>query len=160
MKLTPLPAACFLTLFVLPLAVQSAQPIDYPNGYRSWTHVKTMTIHEGHPLETPFLGIHHIYANDLAVKGLKQGRFADGAVLVFDQLQNRQADLASVEGERVLLGVMVKDSRRFPKTDGWGYQGWQGNSRTERLVNDDGASCHGCHHQQQARDFVFSQWRD
>ena len=55
---------------------------------------------------------------------------------------------------------MVKDRRRFSKTDGWGYEAWAGNSRTERLVADGGASCHSCHAQQSKRDYVFSEWRE
>ncbi len=138
----------------------AADPIDYPDGYRQWTHVKSMTIHEGHPLQNPFLGIHHVYANRRALEGIKHNRFQDGSVLVFDQLTITTADNASVEGDRVLIGVMVKDGRRFPKTDGWGYEAWAGNSRTERLVGDGGASCHSCHARQKNRDYVFSEWRE
>ena len=137
-----------------------ADLIDYPDGYRLWAHVKSMTIHEGHALENPFLGIHHVYANDRAIDGLKTDGFEDGAVLVFDQLRSEEAGKVSVEGERVLIGVMVKDSKRFPETGGWGYEGWSGDSRTQRLVSDGGVSCHGCHTQQKDRDYVFSQWRD
>ncbi len=136
-----------------------ADAIDYPDGYRLWAHVKSMTIHKGHPLETPFLGIHHVYANEKALAGLKNGQFDDGSKLVFDQLQSHDADKASVEGDRVLIGMMVKDRQRFPKTNGWGYEAWSKNSRTERLVSDDGVSCHACHAQQKDRDFVFSEWR-
>ena len=81
----------------------AADEIDYPDGYRSWTHVKSMTIHKGHPLETPFLGIHHVYANERALHGLQSKHFADGAMLVFDQLQSEDAGAASVEGDRVAL---------------------------------------------------------
>ncbi len=55
---------------------------------------------------------------------------------------------------------MVKDSQRFPKTSGWGYEAWAGDSRNKRLVANAGASCHGCHTRQRDRDYVFSQWRD
>lgn len=152
--------ACLIAMLACSGASLGADAIEYPDGYRLWTHVKSMTIHKGHPLENPFQGIHHIYANDLALVGLKNNSFDDGSVLVFDLLKSKDAGNASVEGERVLLGVMVKDSQRFIDTDGWGYEGWGGNSRTKRLVNDGGASCHGCHTQQKDRDFVFSRWRD
>ncbi len=152
------------TLLVAALSLSGtalcADPIDYPDGYRQWTHVKSMTIHEGHPLQNPFLGVHHVYANRRALEGLTNNRFEDGSVLVFDQLASKTIDNASVEGERVLIGIMVKDRRRFPKTDGWGYEAWAGNSRTERLVTDGGASCHSCHTGQKDRDYVFSEWRE
>ena len=38
--------------------------VGYPEGYRSWSHVKSMIIQPGHPLEDPFGGIHHSYKND------------------------------------------------------------------------------------------------
>ena len=134
--------------------------IDYPEGYRQWTHVKSMTIHPGHPLENPFLGIHHVYANRKALEGLKGGVYENGAIFVFDQLRFESKGKASAEGPRVLLGVMVKDRARFPSTGGWGYEGWARDSRTERLVNDGGTSCHGCHAQQRDSDYVFTKWRD
>ncbi|MCU7947700.1 MAG: cytochrome P460 family protein [Candidatus Thiodiazotropha sp. (ex Cardiolucina cf. quadrata)] len=137
-----------------------ADLIDYPDGYRLWPHVKSMTIHKGHPLQNPFLGIHHIYANNQALEGLKKNRFDEGAMLVFDQLKSNDVGMASVEGKRVLIGVMVKDSKRFPKTNGWGYEGWSGDSRTDRLVTDEGMSCHSCHTQQKDHDYVFTKWRD
>jgi len=60
-----------------------AQEVPYPTGYRDWHHVKSMVIEEGHPLFGAFGGIHHLYANKKAIKGYKQGKFADGSVIVF-----------------------------------------------------------------------------
>jgi hypothetical protein len=155
-----LPQTALVVMLTLSGTASGADLVDYPDGYRFWAHVKSMTIHEGHPLQNPFLGIHHVYANRRALEGLKGNRFADGSILVFDQLTSETADKASVEGERVLIGVMVKDSQRFPDTAGWGYEAWAGDSRTERLVKDGGTSCHSCHTQQRERDYVFSQWRE
>jgi len=159
MKLLSVSALLVATL-VLPQITLGDDLIDYPDGYRLWAHVKSMTIHENHPLQNPFLGIHHVYANARALNGMKTGRFADGSMLVFDQLKSQSAEGASVEGDRVLIGVMVKDDQRFPKTNGWGYEAWKGDSRSERLVKDQGVSCHGCHTQRKSNDYVFSQWRD
>ncbi|MCU7798431.1 MAG: cytochrome P460 family protein [Candidatus Thiodiazotropha sp. (ex Semelilucina semeliformis)] len=150
----------FFLLFSPTATLLAGDLIDYPDGYRLWAHVKSMTIHKGHPLENPFLGTHHVYANRLALEGLNSRQYRDGSIFVFDQLQSKDSGGASVEGERVLVGVMVKDSTRFPKTDGWGYEGWSGNSRVKRLVNDNGLSCHGCHQQQKSSGYVFSQWRE
>lgn len=153
-----------LTLLASTLALsgpsQADKPIDYPDGYRSWTHIKFMVLHPGHALENPFKGIHHVYGNDKAVKGTQTGEFKDGSVLVFDLLEYETQDNASTEGDRVLVGVMVKDSKRYPETGGWGFEGFKGSSHTERLVNDGGQSCFGCHTAQKDHDYVFSQWRD
>jgi len=145
----------------LALCVNSyaGETVAYPDGYRSWTHIKTMVLHKGHSLENPFLGIHHVYGNNKAVRGSKSGRFDDGAVLVFDLLQFNTNDNASVEGDRVLVGVMTKDSSKYKSTGDWGFEGFKGNSQTERLVADDGTSCFGCHTSQEENDYVFTLWR-
>lgn len=152
--------AIVATALALSAQVYASDAIEYPDGYRQWTHVKSMTIHKGHALETPFLGIHHVYANDKALSGLQSHDYEDGAAFAFDQLEYQTKDKASIEGPRVLLGIMVKDNARFPETGGWGYEAWAGDSRSERLVKDGGASCHGCHMQRKEQDFIFTEWRD
>ena len=148
----------FVTLASFAVA-KDATPVDYPAGFRHWTHVKSMVLLPDHPLATPFAGIHHVYANDRAVEGYKAGQFKDGSVLVFDLFEYNQADGAGTEGARKLTGVMQKDSKRFAATGGWGYEGFAKDSKSERLVTDGGASCHACHTQQKDRDFVFSTMR-
>jgi len=148
------------TSILVTAGVYAGDNVDYPDGYRTWTHIKTMALHKGHPLENPFMGIHHVYGNEKGVKGTKSGKFDDGAVLVFDLLEYKTQGNASTEGDRVLLGVMVKDSARFPSTGGWGFEGFKGNSHTQRLVSDGGQSCFACHTSEQGNDYVFSHWRD
>lgn len=134
--------------------------IAFPEDYRSWNHVKSMIIQPGHALADPFHGIHHIYANDIALKGYATGEFADGSVLVFDLLKYVEADDAIQEGARVLLGVMEKSADTHAATDGWGYEGFAGDSRTERLVTDAMAQCHGCHLGVADTGYVFSKFRN
>jgi len=68
-------------------AAVAGTSVAYPEGYRAWKHVKSMLIQEGHPLYGPFGGLHHIYANDLALKGYASGKFPDGSVIVFDLME-------------------------------------------------------------------------
>lgn len=135
------------------------ESIPYPDGYRHWTHVKSMVLLPGHALENPFEGIHHVYANDKAAAGLTSGKYADGSVFVFDLLAYSEADKAGTEGARKLLGIMHKDGKRFAATGGWGFEGFKGDSKTERLVTDNGQSCFSCHASQKERDYVFSAMR-
>lgn len=134
--------------------------IAYPSTYRNWKHVKSMVILPGHELAGAFGGIHHIYANMTAREGYASGRFPDGAKIVFDLLAEESGGNALQEGKRKVLGVMVKDAKRYKATGGWGYEAFEGDSRTKRLVTDMQASCHGCHAAQKASDFVFSKMRD
>lgn len=134
--------------------------VPYPAGYRNWHHVKSMIINPGHPLYNDFGGIHHIYANKQAVTGYKSGKFPTGSVIVFDLLEARSADNTVVEGNRKVVGVMRKDAKKYAATGGWGYEGFKGDSTTDRAVGKNAAAaCHGCHAGQQAKDYVFSALR-
>ncbi len=156
--------ATFPLLLVLAMPLLSAAddaPVAYPEGYRDWRHVKSMVIQPGHALHEAFGGIHHLYANPKAVQGYRTGRFPDGAVIVFDLLEARSADNAITEGPRKIIGVMVRDSKRHAATGGWGFEGFRGESRTDRAVGPNAASsCFGCHQPQKDREYVFSTLRD
>ncbi|MCX7901844.1 MAG: cytochrome P460 family protein, partial [Burkholderiaceae bacterium] len=101
----------------------AAADVPYPEGYRNWTHVKSMVIEAGHPLYEAFGGIHHIYANAKAISGYRSGKFPDGAVIVFDLLEAKRADHAVTEGARKVVGVMHKDAKKYAATGGWGFEG-------------------------------------
>jgi hypothetical protein len=139
-------------------AEDGPKKVKYPDGYRHWTHVKSMVIQEGHPLFEAFGGIHHIYANDKALKALKKGLpFPKDAVLVFDLLEAKADGKAIVEGSRKVLGVMQRDGKRFAATGGWGFEGFKGDTR-ERVVTDM-KTCFGCHEPQKEKGYVFSTYR-
>ncbi|BBA37419.1 uncharacterized protein sS8_5502 [Methylocaldum marinum] len=133
--------------------------VTYPEGYRDWTHVKSMVIQPGHSLYDSFGGIHHIYVND---KGrnvmIEGGSYPDGAVLIFDLLEAKSENNAIVEGKRKVLGVMEKDSKKYKDTGGWGFEGFKGDTR-ERVVTDAKSACFSCHEPQKQSDYVFSTYR-
>jgi hypothetical protein len=135
-------------------------PVPYPEGYRHWTHVKSMTIQPGHALYDAFGGIHHLYANKKALQGYPRAKFADGSVIVFDLLEAKAADNTMQEGARKVVGVMHKDARRYRDTGGWGFEGFKGDSKTDRAVGKNAATaCFQCHTAQKNQDFVFSAFR-
>jgi len=145
----------------LSLAAQgyAGSKVDYPEGYRHWTHIKSMLIEPGHPLENPFQGLHHIYGNGKALNGLKSGNYPDGSVFVFDLLSYSQEGNAIQEDVRKLVGVMVKDKSKFQSTGGWGFEGFAGDSKSKRLVGDEGKGCYSCHTSQSNSNFVFTKMR-
>jgi hypothetical protein len=58
---------------------------------------------------------------------------------------------------------MVKDSKRFPNTNGWGYATFRYHAASDTFnpFGDDPAFaniCHGCHTLVKARDFVFTNY--
>lgn len=166
MKTTTLAIASSLVAALAAAAVLAAEPapvpapVPYPEGYRSWTHVKSMVIQEGHPLHASFGGIHHLYANERALEGYRTGRFPDGAVIVFDLLEATADANAITEGRRKVVGVMHRDAERYAATGGWGFEGFAGDGTTERVVGDQAATaCFACHQAQAGDDFVFSEYR-
>ena len=114
----------------------------------------------GHPLHASFGGIHHLYANDQAMAGYRAGRFPDGAIIVFDLLEAHSAEHAVTEGTRKVLGVMHRDARKYAATGGWGFEGFVGDSRTQRAVGANAATaCFACHQARKPDDYVFSRYR-
>lgn len=137
--------------------------VPYPAGYRGWHHVKSMVINAGHALFDTFGGIHHLYANDAALKGYRSGTFPDGSVLIFDLLEAKAADSTVQEGARKVVGVMRKDAKAYASTGGWGFEGFKGDSTTDRAVTQQNAAtaCYACHAQlTDQKDIVFSKLRE
>ena len=136
---------------------QSGTEVPFPEGYRSWTHVKSMVIVEGHLHYGAFGGIHHVYANKRALAALKDGKpFAKGAVLVFDLMEELIENGSITEGPRKVIGVMLKDPDRFPETEGWGFEDFKKGDASQRSVTDMRSQCFSCHESQKASDYVYS----
>jgi hypothetical protein len=157
--------ALIAALAVLDLAGRAAPPPSpaFPDGYRDWRHVSTGLIGPDSPAHAVNGGFHHIYANPLALRGYREGRFPDGAVLVYDLFETvDRGGGATGQGARRHVDVMVKDSRRFAATDGWGYAEFAAGERTPRpgIAASQAATCHACHQRAAARGYVFSTSRD
>lgn len=139
-------------------AASSYTPVPYPDGWQNWRHVKSMVIQEGHPLYGPFGGIHQLYANKKAVQGYETGKWPDGAVIAFDLHEAVSDNHAITAGTRKVLGVMRRDAKAYAETGGWGFEGFKGDSKTERAVGNKAYSaCFACHQASAGPDFVFSE---
>ena len=120
-----------------------------------------MVISEGHPLHESFGGIHHIYANQLALTGYQIGKFPEGSVIAFDLLDTSENDNAITEKDRKVLGIMVKDSKKFSDTAGWGFEGFGAGDANNPVVGSNYKQmCYECHTSQKDNDYVFSKWRE
>ena len=136
---------------------------ELPAGYRDWKHVSSGLVGPGSPAYAVNGGLHHIYANAPAVWGYADGRFADGSILVYDLFETvDKGGGATAQGPRRHVDVMVKDSRRFARTDGWGYAEFAAGETTPRpgIATTQKATCHARHQRAEARGFVFSRMRD
>jgi hypothetical protein len=142
-------------------SLSANEEVPYPEGFRSWTHVKSALIEKGSPAFSHWGGFHHIYGNAKAVEGYKTGKFPDGSVLVFDVIEAVSKDSVVSEGNRRLIDVMVRDTDRFKSTGGWGYEEFAGDSKTERKIGALAVTaCYSCHAYQKDNDNVYSKLRN
>jgi hypothetical protein len=136
--------------------------VPYPQDFRSWQHVKSIVIGPEHTSFALRGGIHHYYANDLAMAGYRSGTFPNGSVIVdeavFTKAGEDQAQGITLEGERRGLDVMIKNDRLYGDTGGWGFDHFDRDNRTGTLDASGRAKCAGCHAKAQ-RDHVFSSVR-
>lgn len=133
------------------LGAQPNAAVPYPTGFQQWTHIK-QAAQSAEVLANNKPRIYHIYANHKAVEGYRNNKqFADGSVIVVDFFETKDDNGKLVETARAQVAVMVKDSQRYAKTGGWGFEQFQGESRTESMLKTDGAAkCYACHGQKEA----------
>ena len=153
--------------------VYSSMPMTagtpYPEGYRQWAFLHSSLVpvsifnaFSTTPCEKPCTaGVFHFYANELAMEGLRTGTYRDGAILAEEMLEWLPTPSAGAkEGQRRLIGVMVRDSRRFGSTGGWGYGMFDDGSRTDRLDTKTREACYQCHVSRKDQGYVFSEYRE
>jgi len=133
--------------------------LAYPEGYRDWVHVKSGLISPAHKGFASMGGFQHIYANPKAMIGYRTREFPDGSIIVFDWLEMTDKDGAFEEGPRRQTDVMVKDSRRFAKTGGWGFQRFAKDSKTELAATPTPQQCFACHDKLKKDGLVLSSYR-
>jgi Cytochrome P460 len=148
-------AAGILAVAVFATA-EEGDSVGYPAEYRSWTHVKSTLVGPQSPGFAANGGLHHFYANPKGVEGYRTGAFPDGAVLVDDLLEVKDAGIPGVtnEGPRRRVAVMVKDSQRYAKTGGWGFEVFPADTHAGSLNAEGRAACFACH--QKAKNGVYS----
>jgi hypothetical protein len=138
----------------------------YPEGYRRWTFLhssmvpSTFEAFGKKPCEKPCMaGIFYFYANDKAMEGLHTGTYPDGAIIAEEMLEWLSTSTGAKEGQRRLIGVMVKDNQRYTSTGGWGYGSFDDGSRIDKLDAKARETCHQCHVSRKDHGYVFTEYR-
>ncbi|HET6208158.1 MAG TPA: cytochrome P460 family protein [Terracidiphilus sp.] len=135
--------------------------VPFPAGYREWVHVKSGVIGPEFPAYATEGGIHHIYANPTALAAFKNGTFEDGSILVYDLLSLSEKGGVATQGARRRIDVMVKDSKRYSASGGWGFGRYMGEDHEHDVLTPDvRESCYKCHENRKAQGFVFSELRE
>ena len=74
--------------------------VEYPQGYRKWTHVMSYVIGPQSPAYERNGGLHNFYANDKAVEGYRTGQFPDGSILIDERNKTEEKDGVARTGDR------------------------------------------------------------
>ncbi len=143
-------------------AQSAADEVPFPKGFRDWFVVNSMTATKDSPVFGHADGMHIIYVNAKGLPTLKKGGpfpYPDGTIFADDVHDFSVKDGATVEGAKKAVTVMVKDSKKYTTTGGWGFQVWAAGDPSKPQVPDAAhavTACFACHTPQKAQDYVFS----
>jgi hypothetical protein len=134
--------------------------VKIPAGYRDWRLISVA--HEAGNLND----LRAILGNDIAIRAYREGRlpFPDGAIIarlawkyVSSEDNNKAFGRAQsfVAGDATNVQFMVKDSRKYAATGGWGFAQFNDG----KPIDEAGlVGCYACHVPVKGRDFVFTRY--
>jgi hypothetical protein len=134
--------------------------IKIPPGYRDWRLISVA--HE----EGNLNDLRALLGNDVAIKAYREEKlpFPDGTIIarlawsyVPSEENNKVFGRSQsfVAGSATNVQFMVKDSRKYDATGGWGFAQFKdGKPADEALLK----TCFPCHEPVKARDFVFTHY--
>jgi hypothetical protein len=134
--------------------------IKIPPGYRDWKLI-SVAHEEGNNND-----LRAVLGNDVAIKAFREGNlpFADGAIIarlawsyVASEENNRVFGRAQsfVAGAPINLQFMVKDSKKYAATGGWGFAQFKEGKPAEAALLK---TCFPCHEPATAQDLVFTHY--
>jgi Cytochrome P460 len=139
-------------------AADGASPIfgvTIPQGYRQWELVAPSE--EADPLNE----LRAILGNAVAIKAFRDGTlpFPDGTILAklaWKHVPSAEFGPASVPGAATTVQIMVKDSKKYADTGGWGFGRFVGGKPVDEAQHQ---TCFPCHAALvQSHDFVFTRF--
>jgi hypothetical protein len=135
--------------------------IKIPSGYRDWRLISVA--HEEGNLHS----FAAILGNDVAIKAYRERKlpYPDGTIIAalhYSHVPSEENDKvfgnpqSFVPGPPTNVQFMVKDSKKYASTGGWGFAHFQ----DDKPSNDEAfmKTCFPCHNQVKARDLVFTRY--
>jgi hypothetical protein len=148
-------------------STSNASPIygvKIPAGYRDW---KMIAVDH---LVTKVDQLRAQLGNEIAIKALKEGKvpFPDGAIIAalhWNPVPSEDNDKvligpfpgaqSFVVGSAVNVQFMVKDSKKYAATCGWGFADFKDGKPGDEALHK---TCFACHEPAKDRDFVFTHY--
>jgi Cytochrome P460 len=146
------------TLFAAP----TGDALKIPGDFKHWYLVHSTLITKDDNKFGLIPGVHLIYVNAAGLDRLKRGGstpYPDGTMFTDDVRDFSAVDGTYLEGAaRKAITLMVKDSKKYVSTGGWGFQAWAGGDSTKPIATDSVKQCFNCHVPQKAQDFTFAKY--
>jgi hypothetical protein len=139
--------------------------IAIPPGYRDWQLIAV-----NHLVVGKLDQLRAQLGNDIAIKAFKEGKvpFPDGSIIAaihWTHVPSEDNDKvldgtfpgaqSSVVGSAVNVQFMVKDSRKYAATGGWGFADFKDGKPGDEALHK---ACFSCHQPAEAHDFVFARY--
>jgi Cytochrome P460 len=133
---------------------------EIPPGYRDWKLISVA--HE----EGSLNDIRAILGNDIAVKAYREGKlpFPEGSIIAriaWAYVPSEENNKTFGKAQSFIAGpptngvqFMVKDSKKYAATGGWGYAHFNGKTADRAVLQ----SCYPCHQAIESRDFIFTRY--
>ena len=134
--------------------------VKFPPGYRD-SRLISVAHEEGNNND-----LRAVLGNDVAIKAYREGKlpFPDGAIIarlawsyVPSEENNKVFGRAQsfVAGGPINVQVMVKDSRKYTTTGGWGFAQFKDGKPADEAVHN---TCFPCHQSIKTGDLVFTHY--
>jgi hypothetical protein len=153
-----------------PQAESNASPIygvAIPPGYRDWRLISVAHLAGGKVKQ-----LRAQLGNDIAIKAFREGTlpFPDGSIIAALHWNEAASDdndqvlaigfpgaglQSSVAGSATNVQFMVKDSKRYAATGGWGFADFKNDRPGDEALHK---TCFACHQPAKDRDFVFTRY--
>jgi hypothetical protein len=153
-----------------PQAERNASPIygiTIPAGYRDWRLISVARLAGGKLKQ-----LRAQLGNDIAIKAFREGKlpFPDGTIIAalhWDEAASEENNKvlasgfpgaglqSSVAGSAENVQFMVKDSKKYAATDGWGFADFRNGKPGDEALHK---TCFPCHQPAKDRDYVFARY--
>lgn len=144
--------------------------VTIPPGYREWKLISVSEIAAGDHSQ-----LRAEFGNDIAIKAFQEGKlpFPDGAIIaaqhwmkesspendkvltLLPMVAGAGSPKSFIPGPVINVQFMVKDSKRYAATAGWGFADFKDGKPGNEALHK---TCFPCHQPVKDRDFVFTRY--
>jgi len=155
-----------------PQAASNASPIygiTIPAGYRDW---RLISVNHLAGAGGNLKQVRAQLGNDIAIKAFREGKlpFPDGTIIAALHWNEVSSDennkvlatgfpgvglQSSIAGSAENVQFMVKDSKKYAATGGWGFADFKNGRAGDEALHQ---TCFPCHQPANDRDFVFTRY--